>query len=644
MKFRVINGQELVGRLKQLADWTIFQFGEDVRVEVESDAISGRSAGGCLIVCLGKVYGRRDETGFLSDIDSLEAFLVDMVDHTPLSDIAAQLEGKFLLIALSSDGVCRVCADRFAKTEVFIQHAKGGVALASDLSLLPDNPAEQGFDQAALAHMLTYYGYCPPKRHTIYKGVRRLGVGDTAILNHGNISITTKAFTPVKISEYGEEEHHKYADLFLAHLKKVGSTDGNVVYLSSGWDSTAILAGLVHVFGAEKVRCVTGRMRYSERSGVCNQFEIDRATKMADYYGVKLDIVDFEYLEHGQEFVCDMLPTMKANQLYSLNCISHGKLAEKVKETSSGHEVVFAGEISDGAHNLGFSQYATIFHPSYGFREYSDKMASYLFGPTFLSLFEKDEYEQDPIYNLFRSRAGEIKFDCADSDLSKRPMQLFTSFFLRNGRMPLWSLDNVKLLTSEGQDVYTKEMQTSYLADAAEQATPENIYAWYLHLYNSFHWQGSTVRTLPVLADQYGLETDMPYWDGGIQDFLAGMPEEWGRGLDLNPTKFPLKWVLKNKIDYPYELQTGPHAYTYDVDHSFNHLEEVFCHSKMTAVLQQALSGKSYREVLSPDVFNIAYIDSLVDDYTGNKTMNLSSLADLVPIAMLCLIGWYGKK
>ena len=49
---------------------------------------------------------------------------------------------------------------------------------------------------------------------------------------------------------------------------------------------------------------------------------------------------------------------------------------------------VFCGEISDGAHNLGFSQFTTIFHTSKHFREYSDKMASYLYGPTFMQIFE----------------------------------------------------------------------------------------------------------------------------------------------------------------------------------------------------------------------------------------------------------------
>jgi hypothetical protein len=34
-------------------------------------------------------------------------------------------------------------------------------------------------------------------------------------------------------------------------------------------------------------------------------------------------------------------------------------------------------------------------------------------------------------------------------------------------------------------------METAYLAPAASAMTADTLYSWYLHLYNSFHWQGS---------------------------------------------------------------------------------------------------------------------------------------------------------
>lgn len=643
MKFRVLSGASLIQSKSVLEGMDLVYEDKVLRIEVGRDALITRTLHGRTVVCLGNLIGRRNRTGLISTLDSPAVFLASAGDHMTIAELAQQLEGRFLLFVVEVDGTCRVHADKFAKIEVFMREGREAAALASDLSLLPEDPSRDGYDQAALAHMLTYYGYSPPKRHTLYKGVRRLGVGETAVVRNGRLSLESTPFIPVATAEYGEREHNEYADAFLDHLKAAGSSEGNVVYLSSGWDSTSILAGLVHVFGARKVRAVIGRMRYSERSGVCNRFEIDRASKMADYFNIRLDTVDFEYVENGPEFLAHVAPLMRAHQLYSLNGLTHGRLAEKTSETACGDEVVFAGEISDGAHNLGFSQYATIFHPVFEFREYSDKMASYLFGPTFLSLLQHGEQDKDTIYNLFRSRATGVKFDAVDPDPGKRTMQLLTSFFLRNGRMPLWSLENTRLITPEGGRMYTEEMQSAYLTEASEKATKETLFSWYLHLYNSFHWQGSTVRTLPVLADAYGLKSDMPYWDAGIQAFLSSMPEDWGRGLDLNPTKFPLKWMLKNRIDYPYDLQTGPHSYTYDVDHSFNHAEEVFCHSRMTPVLQNALSDKSYHQILSPEVFNLEYIDGLVDNYVKGKALPVSSLTDLIPVALLSHIGWYGK-
>ena len=57
------------------------------------------------------------------------------------------------------------------------------------------------------------------------------------------------------------------------------------------------------------------------------------------------------------------------------------------------------------------------------------------------------------------------------------------------------------------------------------------------------------------------------------------MSENWGRGLDLNPTKYPLKCMLKNDVDYPLHLQVGPHSYLYDIDPDWNVISELLSNS-----------------------------------------------------------------
>jgi len=516
------------------------------------------------------------------------------------------------------------------------------VVFASDLSLFPESPSCDGYDQIGLAHSLTVYGFRPAKKQTIYKGIKRLGVGEIALIGLEKIEIKQSDFKPIEIGNYAEPDLERYADLFLDALKVRGSDNGNVVFLSSGWDSTSILGGLVHIYGADKVQGVIGRMRYSERAGIINPFEIERAQKVADYYGVPLDIVEFDFTKEVPHVLSYLKETMKSNFIASGTLFSHGILADHIAKNYNNGESVFAGEISDGVHNLGFSQFATIFHPVLEFREYSDKMASYLYGPTFMDSFVKGTYVDDAIYNLLRSRAGDTKFeDQVDSSDAEKKKQLLTSFFLRSQRLPLVSLENVKLLTEEGRRQYTREMEAVYLQDAAESITSETFYSWYLHLYSSFHWQCSTVTTFPLTAQAYGFDIQLPFYDSRLQEFLAAMPESWGRGLDLNPTKYPLKWMLKHRIDYPRHLQVGPHSYLYDVDHNFNHGVEMANHSAFTPILRELLSQHPYREILSPDIFDLKYLDSIVDRYVNGEEIIGTELSMIYPFFFMALIGWY---
>ena len=64
----------------------------------------------------------------------------------------------------------------------------------------------------------------------------------------------------------------------------------------------------------------------------------------------------------------------------------------------------------------------------------------------------------------------------------------------------------------------------------------------------------------------------------------------------------------------------------------------------MTPIFKKVLSDKPYRQILTPDVFDVEYIDGLVDGYLNNTAMPVASLGDLYPVAKLSLIGWYGKK
>lgn len=121
------------------------------------------------------------------------------------------------------------------------------------------------------------------------------------------------------------------------------------------------------------------------------------------------------------------------------------------------------------------------------------------------------------------------------------------------------------------------------------------------------------------------------------------MPEEWGRGLDLNPTKYPLKWMLKNRIEYPYHLQVGPHSYLYDMDPSFSLAAETMYGSAFAPYFRNLLGPRTYHDLLSPEIFDLAYIDGLVNRYLDGIETRGSELNDLVSLCMLLMVGWYGN-
>ena len=553
-------------------------------------------------------------------------------------------DGRFLEVTVRPDGSCQIRADQFGRRELYMQTVGSGTVMATAMDLLPVAQGGAAFDQMALAHALCVYGTRPPKRHTYYEPVRRLGVGQHVTIANGRAQLHDSPFTPPAAGPFGERELNHYADALLAAIERAGSKSGNVVYLSSGWDSTCILACLVHVFGKSAVRAVTGRMRYSERAGVINQFEIDRARGMADYYGIPLDFVEFDYASEGADnLFAPWRSLFRSHQLGSLVGLNHARLAEGVARVAGTESPVFAGEISDGAHNLGFSQYVTVFHPDLGFREYSDKMASYLFGPTFLDLLASGQYQQDAVYRFLLERQGAAVFD-SPAPRSGLMLQQLSSFFLRGHRFPLSSLRNTKLLTDAGRDAYRAEMESAYLAAAAQACTADTLYGWYLHLYNSFHWQGSTVAPLSLTAESVGLDAVLPFWDGTIQQILSAMPESGGRGLDLNNTKYPLKWMLQHRVDYPMHLQTGPHSYLYDVDPGFSHTTELLHFSGFTSYFRRVLKPRTYRDILSAEVFDMAYLDGVVSRFVDQGESKPAEMTDLLTLCQLSMVGLYGRE
>ena len=537
-----------------------------------------------------------------------------------------------------------IFGDIYTRTELFYINNNDTFYASTDLGFLIENNSKQNLSQVALSNFLSVYGFYAPKCDTIYKNIKRLAVNQTIRITKSDINFETKEFNPNKILNYKTSDLKIYWKIFRESILDRISDGVNWVFLSSGWDSTSILAVLAKELGPKRVRGVIGRMKYSKRAGVINEFEIKRAKQFADYYKIKLDIVDFDLTTNECiDYWENIIPTLRSQHIYSFSALNFSKLLEFVKSNGSSNDSIFAGEISDGLHNFGFSQSATVLeHPVLEFREYSDKMASYLFGPTFFSSILNKTYESDFVYLSLKNRIGHDKFTTTSNDTEQMVREkYFLSLFARNVRMPFFSSDSFSLLTKKGKENLDQYLLSEYLSKPAKLAKPNTLYSWLIHLYNSFHWQGGTVRCFGANLYNDGGRVKFPFWDERLINFISKMPEDWGRGLEMKPTKYPLKWCLENVTDYPIELQKGPHSYLYDVDPSFNHVSEILFGSKLSELYKAKIKETSIQSILSEEHFNIKYINTIIDQYLDGKELYGQERSDLMAIGTLCLIGWY---
>lgn len=556
----------------------------------------------------------------------------DKLFNKSIESIINNLEGCYLVIKISKGSQCSISCDGYARNDIYYKQETSGVVFSTELTQFLSSV--NSYNQIAISHSLYMYGYRPAKNDTLYNGINRIGVGEIAIWKNSNLKINTVNPRILNTEKYNSDKLSIYSDIFLNSVNKGTSENGNIVYLSSGWDSTAILGSLVKLKGKNNVKAIIGRMKYSERAGVINTFELERAKAVADYYGVALEIVEFDYHQRGPDLVEKYSRLMKSQMLSSMTFFNHVLLAEHIANKYNG-EAVFCGEISDGVHNLGFSQFVTRFHPVLDFREYSDKMMSYLFGPTFYNSIIDGSYKTDFVFNSLKNGIADHAFD----DLNKENpgLQLLSSFFLRDNRFPFWSLKNSRIFTNQGMCEYETRMQNKYLKHASAELHPGNLYSWFIHLYNSFHWQGGTVSTLNHTARENGFEIQLPFWDSELQEYLSKMPENWGRGLDFKRTKYPLKWMLENYIDYPYHLQVGPHSYLYDVEHSFSHAAEFIYASAFTTFFKDLLKQKKYKNIFSEDYINVKYFDKITENYLDGNEASGSERNDLVALIFFSL-------
>ena len=219
---------------------------------------------------------------------------------------------------------------------------------------------------------------------------------------------------------------------------------------------------------------------------------------------------------------------------------------------------VYSGEFSDGAHNWGFSQNFGTQYPDKGFRMYADKINSYFYSPEFFERIHSDNtLSSDVLVQNFLN--GSLL------EPSSSPVSTYKSLF----RISLYICS-----PSTAHSYFSdREIVEQIHASSISPFLPSSInecYSSLINIYKNFHWQGSTVIGLRTHDNSFKPNIVNPYGSEDILSLLETMPTSFGRGLEILPAKYPLKWTLENRTKYPFHIQTGPHSYVYDDDQSIS--------------------------------------------------------------------------
>lgn len=589
--------------------------------------------------CINYTYYNKKINSFSYSKKNIQT-INSLIKNLRLQEIRNFFVGKYILLTLKGDKVSNAFLDQCAEKQIFYSRYKNKVMLSDNLGVFnKDN--YKNFNQIALAGIIGNFGNYSFQKTTIYDHIKKIGVNEILSFKKSGLK-TTKFNYKLKNIQYDlqEKDFDNFFEITCEAIKSRISNQTNWVYLSSGYDSSFILGMLNYLVGPKKIRAVIGKLKYSNRVGVCNNFEIKRTRKIADYYKVPLDIINIDYT--NDKFLSEYEENKKIlrkNHNYAIYANNFLELAKFAKQNSKIGSTIFNGDISDGVQNFGFSQFATLLSfEDLNFREYADKMMCYLYSPNFFKKISKGSYSQDLIFNFLKTQKSISTSSKKSIDFK---FKYLATLFLSPFRFPFTGIIDKNLITKEKQSFFERYLFQNYFKDIVNKVSEKNLYSAYIELYKSFHWSGGTVRGITNASECYDLRSSTPFWDSTIQDFYKKMPPRYGRDLSINQTKYATKWILKNKIDYPSHLQVGPHSYNYDVDPSWSADVDILYDSNLTNKFKKQLKERKYREVIDNSFINLRYLDKLSSEYIASKKLSGKKLADLKGLISLVDIGWF---
>ncbi len=601
----------------------VFRFGDRVLVVSDTSGATVLTFGDMTFFLEGEVYYHTANGKPKLLKGPLRKAQVENLCREDPHDFMAHVEGMYIALKVDTKRhTASLFCDALNRRQLFYRLRAGALFASTNLDRLVGD-GHAGYDQHSLySYLLVGYS---PIRSTFYKGIKRLGSDEVLTLSRTGVESAVRAVVE-PVVQYDRGYLDVYESILTNAVESRASAGHNVVMSSGGWDSTALLCLLAKNHEPRNLTSVVYEVILGDGKSF-NVYEVDKVKRISRLYGVKTETASIDY---GNKKLIDYwersLATLRQNHVYFF--LHPLALSDRAAAAAYGGSV-FNGEASDSIHNFGFSQFVSVSWKNFALRAYADKGKSYLYGPTFLSKLQDGSFRSDEVFRFFREYYGpDVVRDDHLSGARSRVAAYLTSFALSYQRVPLAAWQNLNVSMPRFRDQYAAWLNREYLRDIASNIEPSNIYYYLLQLYRAFHFQSAQIAANQVGLGRRGLSCKMPFLDLQMLRFMYAMPESWGRGLELRPTKYPLRWLATERWNMPNDILTekGPHSYIAEADPRWSYSGgkwtiqcEVLYRSVFSKYFKATLREFNVSDWFDPECFNVRWMRRVIDRYVTGE-------------------------
>ncbi|MBT4838260.1 MAG: hypothetical protein HON94_13040, partial [Methylococcales bacterium] len=485
-----------------------------------------------------------------------------------IEEFLAKIEGLYAIaINYNQENTIRIFRSQGVSYDIF--YCKDATSyLVSDS--YHDFETKRETNNNSLACVLAE-GYCPD-RHTQFKNIFRLASDEFLTLSGQGLKKEKLALKIVKINEALSLD--TFNTVFTDSLLSRRSKSSNWVEISGGWDSTTLLGALCH-HDSQDIHAITTSIKLVDGLHF-NKYEVEKAEKISSFYNVPLSTVDYDFSDSSLiDNWYTNVSKMVEHQMFETHMLWRPLMYNIINRDGVEGAACFNSSFSDSIFNFGNSQYVTIMQNSYVFREFMDKMVTYLYGPSFLKTISDQSYSSDYIFKMFNWHFNAKKDDLFETDETNKYNKYLLSFIYgKLGKAVPFSRPGIyQYMKKQSIEEFENFINEHYIEKLAHSLNSENIYFILLELYRHFYLQGGDQKSVLYGLDKSKIQPATPFLDNSLMNFVAQMPESWGRGVDSwSHTKYPLKNFAHTQIKFPHNILSDSkfHAYVHEDDEHKN--------------------------------------------------------------------------